>query len=166
MRKNNFGTKLREMFERDNYFFENSTSNRRSCYEYTVLLDKTDDVMDNDVELIKSLGGVKREFFIYVSKIFNCYTYFCLETRIKPDGAGGYKWRFSYVNPPESDGEIESEMRKFFESKDMFFVGRELGNEIVPDVSTELTEMNKTTVFDLLFSSLYGYREENIDKWI
>jgi hypothetical protein len=48
----------------------------------------------------------------------------------------------------------------------MFFVDGETCAEVVLGVSTESTEMNKTTVFELLFSGLYGYRRENIDKWI
>jgi hypothetical protein len=165
-RKNNFGKRLKKMFEKDGYFFKNSTSNKYPCYEYTVSLDKTDDIMDNDIEFIKSLGGVRREIYIYVSKILNCYTYFCLETKIQPDGNGGYKWRFSYIDAPECDAEIELKMRNFFNKKDMFFIEREKCAEIVPGISTELTEMNKTTVFNLLFSNLYNYREESTDKWI
>lgn len=37
------------------------------CFEYRILLHEHQPIMDDDIELIQSLGGERRDLFIFVS---------------------------------------------------------------------------------------------------
>ncbi|MDR2091590.1 MAG: hypothetical protein LBP62_08105 [Clostridiales bacterium] len=157
-KKNNYGRSLRRIFEKEGYVFINFSAKEFPCFEYIVSLDKTDDRLDNDIEFIKSIGGIRRDIYIYVSKLLDCYFYVTRETSVKKNDNGEYEWSVNNIEIPQDHKKIEIKLQSFMEEKMLICLEEDFCKTILPDISTPYTGMGETTIFNLLFSSLYSYR--------
>jgi hypothetical protein len=172
MRLNNYGMGLRKIFEREGLFFKNYTATEFPCFEYKVLLARVDDLLDNDYKLLHKLGDERNDIEIFVSKLGNFYTYGCYKTKFMPnnDGEKG-DLDFFRTKIPNEFKDVELKMRKYLYTKNLEYLSPIDVCDIIPDISTQYTEIGETTIFNLLFISLYRnpwgiYTKEIIPKSI
>jgi hypothetical protein len=156
-KKNNYGKSLRRVFEKEGYNFINFSAKEFACFEYIVSLDKVTDRLDDDIEFIKSLGGVRRDIYIYVSKLLEFYTYTVRETIVKKNAQGEYDWSFNIIDVPEEHKNIEISFQAFMALKKLNYLDIDFCRTVLSDLSTPYSELGETTIFNLLFSSLYSY---------
>ena len=108
--------------------------------------------MDDDVELLKKLGGVRKDIFIYISKISKYYCYTFSVTRLVEKSLD-----FKYQDLTHTIKMELSELNDFMKSQGYSLLNAREISQVIPDIETELTEMGKAKVFDLLFTDLYSH---------
>jgi hypothetical protein len=156
-KKNNYGKTLRRIFEKEGYHFINFSAKEFPCFEYIVSLDKVECRLDDDIEFIKSLGGIRKDIYIYVSKLLDCYFYITRETNVKKNDKGEYEWCVDNISIPNEHKKIEIKFQSFMETKKLFRLENDFCKTILTDISTPYSGLGETTIFNLLFSSLYSY---------
>ncbi len=130
---------------------------------FIVLLHKGQDILDDDRELIKALGGTRFDLEIYISMIAPYYCLFVNRTDCQIDD-GLETWNFSLDNSC-SDLKVVERIRNYLTKKGLKEI--ELSNSLIlaEDRETFYTELGKTTIYDCLFdnigteSRIRGWRE-------
>lgn len=140
----------------DGYFVNDFSSADYWCYEFIVLLRKTDNIMDDDIELLKSLGGVRKDILIYISKIANYYYYTFSVTSLNNG-----KWNFEYEDLSYLIKENLQIFNASMQDYNYIQLNTEQIKQIIPDIEMECVEMGKAKVFDLLFTDLYSHAPYN-----
>lgn len=128
------------------------TDETACCYEFKILLQPDQDILDDDIFLIQSLNGKRYDLRVFIS-ILEPYYYLFVEETIYLKETN--KWLFKTItNYPKETKELIVDLEQYLFSKGY----RQLSDNdikiIVPNVETELKEINKTTVFDCLFTDL------------
>lgn len=134
------------------YVLVDWTDNESCCYEFKILLHKNQEILDDDTILVKTLNGERSDLRIFVSILEPCYYMFIERTKYTD---ANDKWKFDTVKCLNQEitkllKDIESYFckkgyRKFFDDE---------VKEKVPDIETELKEVNEVIVFDCLFTDL------------
>lgn len=125
---------------------------------YSVLLEKNQDIMDDDIELIKLLGGKRYDLEIFISLIFPCCYFYTNETKYTPQNIlPQEQWSFSThsANYKLDDEEVIA-LREMFEKNNICVLLSEIVHKKVPDISTELlsSENSQVEIFNCLFSDI------------
>lgn len=124
------------------------------CYQYKILLHRNQEVLDDDVELIGVLGGLKRELRIYFSTLDNFYYYYIRETQydISMDH---WIFRNIFEIPSLLSKEVKC-LNDFLESKCYYKVTDEQAQTVIPNIETEYFRGGTVRIFDCLFTQIDG----------
>jgi hypothetical protein len=120
-----------------------------TSYKYRVLLNETvESIMDDDIELIKHLGGKRKDLDAYFSYLANYWHWHIIDTSFSD---GVWNSQITYGIPDGYARNIEGLRTNIeelgFEELDEATVKRHVREASVP-----LVERGKATVFNLLFS--------------
>ncbi len=74
-----FYKEIKSVFE-EYYVKDHKYTHLYPSLHYSVLLKKNQDIMDDDIELIKILGGKRYDLEIFISLIFPCCYFYTNET--------------------------------------------------------------------------------------
>lgn len=130
---------------------------------FYILLHKDQDVLDDDRELLKSLGGVQFDLRVHISMISPYFCMFVQKTLYELDG-DNETWFFSIYNGMDDEGVIWR-VRDYLISLGLKEIKLDDSLVIVDDRETDCTELGKTTIYDCLFdnigteSRIRGWRE-------
>lgn len=135
--------------------FNNDTS-----YRYHILMHKNQPILDDDINLIKNLDGIKYELIFVLSYLDNYCYYYIVENRFN-----FYlkKWNFRDKFKNRDFVEIENqflqsdEIRKFnnfLSENNYYFISDNFINLIIEDIETELCDFGETKIYSALFSDL------------
>lgn len=140
-----------------NNYVMDFTGNDYSCYAAKVLMHEGQDIMDDDIELLKSLGGYRKDLLIYVSCIAKvCYCYY----EITEYDALSNKLMFSeeYKLDLTSNQGIR-ELLFLFQKMGYSLLDTTTAKKIVSGVTTECKD--EPTVFDCCFEDVWAPDFEN-----
>ena len=122
--------------------------------QYTVLLHKNQPVLDDDVDLILSLGGKRIDLELYFSLLGEYFYYYIIET---VGGKDTLSWRFSVL----TNEQLSHQVRELIDTlcTKAFSLGfrllpRTLAHVVVPEIETELINSGEVTIFNCLFSGM------------
>jgi hypothetical protein len=118
------------------------------CFEYRILLHEQQPIMDDDVELIQSLGGERRDLFIFVSALTKKYFYFINISKYNSLN----KWTFSSTY--ESDISIISKIDNLFKERGYSSLDEQEISYKIDDVETEFCNIGEVDVFTCLFTDV------------
>jgi hypothetical protein len=122
------------------------------CYEFIVLLHKNQDILDNDIQLIKELGNTRYDLELFIS-VLGPYIYSSVyETKHHDDGS------WSFLTLRHYSEEIDSAVKKInehFKSNGYQIIPYDLACEIIPDIQSKYKDYGGFTVFNGLFTDLY-----------
>ncbi|MCI8508619.1 MAG: hypothetical protein HFJ06_08680 [Lachnospiraceae bacterium] len=125
---------------------------------YSVLLKKDQDIMDDDIELIKILGGERYDLEIFISLIFPCcYFYTNKTTYIPQNNLPREQWSFSTHSANyKLDDKSVIALQETFEKNNIYVLSPEIIHKKVPNISTELlsSEELQVEIFHCLFSDI------------
>lgn len=130
---------------------------------FYILLHKDQDVLDDDRELLKSLGGVQFDLRVHISMISPYFCMFVQKTLYELD-RDNETWFFSIYNGMDDEGVIWR-VRDYLISLGLKEIKLDDSLVIVDDRETDCTELGKTTIYDCLFdnigteSRIRGWRE-------
>jgi hypothetical protein len=122
------------------------------CYEYKILLHAGQPILDDDLELIRALGGKRRDLCLFIS-ILGSYWFFVVDETTYDEETD--EWKFQLGS--EEDQDIEQavhRLKQVMKSEGYLEVPREIARLAVPDVETEMQELGEATVFHCLFTDL------------
>jgi hypothetical protein len=123
-----------------------------NCYEYRVLLHKNQPILDDDIELIESLGGTRFDLYLFVSILNNYYYYFVSKSMFDFDLN---KWGFENIQNYNKEIQcIVDEISAFFATKGYEMIPKKIAETFVEDIDTEYIEKGKVKVFNCLFTEL------------
>ena len=139
---------LKHIFKQ--YYIKIWSANDEPGKHISVLFHKNHDILDDDVELIKKLGGKRLNLEIYISKLVKVYYIYMQETIYKDGKWSFFNYDYNYY--------MEDSLKKKL-NKTMQYLGyKELlkndVNSIVWDIETECHYTNEVKVFHCLFSDL------------
>lgn len=123
-----------------------------NCYEYKILLHRDQPILDDDVQLIRTLGGNRTDLRLFVS-ILDKYYYFFVEETLYDDKSK--KWSFITVN--QFSIQIAKNINSFRERMKLegyTELSRGIVETTVKGIETELVPENKVKVFHCLFTDL------------
>lgn len=134
--------------------------NNDTSYRYHILMHKNQPILDDDINLIKSLDGIKYELIFVLSCLDNYCYYYIVENRFN-----FYlkKWNFRDKFKNRDFVEIENqflqsdEIRKFnnfLSENNYYFISDNFINLIIEDIETELCDFGETKIYSALFSDL------------
>lgn len=130
------------------------------CYQYKVLLHENHDLMDDDVELILSLGGERKDLRIYISVLGKFYIYYVVVTKYDNSSDDiGYidRWEFSNdFEIPENFTHNIKVLEEFMEQKGYRKVTQAEAEFVMDNLETEYIKKGKVRVFDCIFTQIDG----------
>lgn len=133
-----------------NYYLKIWPKTNEAGIHFSILLHKGQDILDDDVELLKSLGGRRLDLEVYISKLTKVYYLYVMETIYMNN-----EWTFKVFNVDQFvDKEIIRNLEIVFDQLGFCRLTRDLVNEIVPEIETELHYEGEVKVFHCLFSDL------------
>ncbi|MDQ7095868.1 hypothetical protein REC12_19935 [Desulfosporosinus sp. PR] len=135
------------------YAIANWTSLQDSnCFEFKVLLHDNQPILDDDVQLMRLLGGTRTDLRIFISILAKYYYFFIEETHYD---VTSQRWSFKTLN--EFSIEIENSiarLQNLMNLEGYIELSTEIINTIVEGVETELIEQGNVKVFHCLFTDL------------
>lgn len=123
-----------------------------NAYEYRILTHKEQNILDDDVELMKALGYKRYDLFLFISVLERYYyinmNYVGLD--LKSD-----EWTFEIYHkfPHNLKSEIEN-LRRFLATESYIEISEEIAKEKIFDIETELKSIGSANVFDCFFTDL------------
>lgn len=133
----------------NNYVVIDWTEKNSCCYEYKILLHENQPILDDDIELIKFLNGIRYDLWIFVSILAKYYYITAEETKYFEED----KWIFNNISI--EDDKIKKLLTKidsYFFNKGYLKLSDEEIKIPVPFIETELKDYDNVTVFDCLFT--------------
>ena len=133
-----------------NYYLKTWSKKDEAGIHFSILLHEGQDILDDDVELLESLGGRRLDLEVYISKLTKVYYLYIMETIYMND-----EWTFKVFDVDKIiDKELIIDLENVFNQQGYFELTRDLVNEIVPEIETELHYEGEVKVFHCLFSDL------------
>lgn len=128
------------------------TEEESCCYEFKVLLHKNQLILDDDIELIRSLNGVRNDLRIFISILEPYYYLFIEEMKYVEEKEA---WLFNKIEARDEKVKIMlKEINEYFSKNGYIRLSYHDVKRSVPNIETELKEFNKVIVFDCLFTDL------------
>ena len=122
------------------------------CIELRILLHENIDILDDDITLIQSLNGHRRDLLVFISNLEKYYCYDILNTYYDNNTA---QWSFkSGLRNDKKDILIKKKIDNILQAYGYSFLEKSDVLQIIPDVETEYKDKGMVTVFDCLFSQL------------
>lgn len=123
-----------------------------NCYEYYILLHKDQSILDDDLQLIKTLGGKRTDLRLFVSILAKYYYFFAEETSYDEKSQ---KWSFDSVNNISTQiTENINCLREKMKLEGYNELSKDVINTPVKGIETEFVQDNKVKVFHCLFTDL------------
>lgn len=119
------------------------------CLEYKVLAHSNQKVLDDDIELIKLLGGKRVDLRIFISLLGNYYYCMLEETSYIKETD---EWNFNNISDSGQYVKLLEEAKIFMDKKGFSYISKELLNTTLEGIETEYISCNKVTLFNCLFS--------------
>lgn len=136
----------------DVYEVVNWTSEESYCYEFKILLCENQEVLDDDIILMKKLNGVRMDLRIFISAIAPYYYMFTEETKYEE---ANNKWQFITIeNLDKKTEELMKKLDFYINKRNYEKLTSAIAKTIVPGIETEIKELGKATVFDCLFTDM------------
>ena len=133
---------------------EHSNYENYPCIEYSVLLHKNHLILDDDVDLILSLGGKRLDLELSFSLLGNYFYYILNET---VGGKDTLAWSFSVLTDEQLPHE-EKMLIKVLCSKAVSLgfklLSSNLAHTVVPEVATECINSGEATIYNCLFTDM------------
>ncbi|WP_028778563.1 hypothetical protein [Shimazuella kribbensis] len=121
----------------------------QNCFEFKILLHPNQSVLDDDVELMSKLGGLRRDIYQFTS-ILGKYCYFFIqETSI--DKISG-EWSFRNIDL--KNGPDVRRLMGILELEGYKSLSDKIADRMIDNVETELKSSGEAKVFHLLFTDL------------
>lgn len=132
------------------------------CYQYKVLIAKNQDILDDDVELQKTLNGVRQDLRIYIS-VLDKYYFLNVEEwvyREKEDIMN--QWELHNIQCIDEEfnkciAEFEKKIQEYGYKKIMW----DEASVLIDDVELKYIEVGNARVFECLFTQIDGVSWEN-----
>ena len=122
------------------------------CYELKFLLHENQRILDDDIELIESLGGNRLDLRVFIS-VLAPYCYLFVE-KTEYDFIMR-EWRFETVHLYSSETRKATEsVENFIEKQGYKILSCQEARKKVENIETELKNGGQATVFDCLFSDM------------
>ena len=118
------------------------------CFEYRILLHENHPIMDDDIELIKSLGGERRDLFVFVSALTKKYFYFINISKCNSTNS------WSFTSSYEFNINIISKINDLFQDCGYSSLDRQQITYRIDDVETEFCNLGEVNVFASLFTDV------------
>ena len=118
------------------------------CFEYRILLHEHQPIMDDDIELIQSLGGERRDLFVFVSALTKKYCYFI--NKSKYDSIN--KWTFS--SSYEFNTDIISKINDLFKERGYSNLDKKDISYKIDNIETEFCNKGEADIFTCLFTDV------------
>lgn len=134
--------------------------NNDTSYCYHILMHKNQSILDDDINLIKILDGIKYELIFVLSYLDNYCYYYILETRFD---LYLKKWNFRDKFNDKDFIKIENQFLKldeivklnnFLSDNNYYFISDNFINLVIKDIETELSDFGETKIYSALFSDL------------
>lgn len=129
------------------------------CYEFKILLHKAQNLLDDDIELINVLKGVRNDLRIFISILEPYYYMFIEETKyLEHDRL----WLFNKIDIYDKEIEIlKNKLDTYFTKKKYIKLLDSDVKILVPNIQTEYKDLGTVNVFDCLFTDLVTVVREN-----
>ena len=122
------------------------------CYEFKILLHKNQNILDDDRTLIEVLGGVRYDLRVFISVLEPYYYMFLEETRYRE---ADNQWLFRTIKLSKQDvTKVIKEVDNCLLSKGYRKLSENDVKMVVPQIETELRELNEANIFDCLFTDV------------
>ena len=120
------------------------------CYEFKILLHENQEILDDDIELIRILGGERNDLRIFFS-IFDKFYYMFLE-KTKYDFLQK-KWCFYTIKKySKKQKQIVQRIVDYMNRMKWSRISDLVAGTRIPDIELELKEGGEATVFNCLFT--------------
>lgn len=120
------------------------------CYEFKILLHENQEILDDDIELIETLGGERNDLRIFFS-IFDKFYYMFLE-KTKYDFLQK-KWYFYTIKKySPKQKQIVQRIVDYMDRMKWTRISDLVAGTRIPDIELELIEAGQATVFNCLFT--------------
>lgn len=121
-----------------------------TCHEFRILLNQVQDIMDDDILLINSLGGMRRDLYLFISALSKYYHIEIIETKYNKVDNNWFFSKLSKSNFKEIVGKTDSVMRKLNYKE----INEQNCKQIVPNIEMDLKSFGEVSVFNALFTDL------------
>lgn len=122
------------------------------CIELRILLNENVDILDDDIALIQSMNGHRKDLLVFISNLERYYCYDILDTYYNDYTE---QWCFkSGCGNDEKDDYIKKTIDNILQAYGYSLLGIDDVLQILPDIETEYKDEGKVTLFDCLFSQL------------
>lgn len=147
----NYEKGLQQLFK--NYSVANWTDlGSANCYEYRILVHEKQQILDDDIELMRALNGTRLDLHLFISILENYLFLFACKTTFDFEEQ---EWYFENANQYNSEIlNICNKVTAYFNMIKFKEVTAKIAKKIVPDVETQYAEMGKTSIFNCLFTDL------------
>jgi hypothetical protein len=149
--KNHLKMKLKEIYS-EYAIIDWTDLPNSNCYEYKILMNKNQQILDDDVELIHALGGRRRDLRLFISILSPYYHFFLEESTYNFS-----KKEWSFNKHITNDREIEdavNKLRIMMKSENIIELSTGIVSKVVANVETQYLEKGEVKIFHLLFSDL------------
>jgi len=147
----------------DGYAVKDWVDEEACCYEFHVLLHHNQDLLDDDVNLIKELGGIRYDLLVYISTLAPYCFFYIDKTQYTDEG----KWFFSVVdNYSDEMKSIVKSATSFFENKGYRIVSADLACKIIPDIESQYKSLGSFSIFNGLFSDLLNHYQDSCSLYM
>lgn len=120
------------------------------CYEFKILLHENQEILDDDIELIRILGGERNDLRIFFS-IFDKFYYMFLE-KTEYDFLRK-KWYFYTIKKySQKQKQIVQQIVDYMDRMKWTRISDSVAGTRIPDIKLELKRAGQATVFNCLFT--------------
>ncbi|MGE8205302.1 hypothetical protein ACQKP0_12115 [Heyndrickxia sp. NPDC080065] len=123
------------------------------CIDFKILMHNNQDILDDDIILIKRLGGTRKDLRVFVSLLDKFYTLFYDYSFINEIN-NNWTFKREYI---ESSIVQSFEFYKEMEMLGYTFIEDQILNKKIVDVETEVIEKGEVKLFNLLFTDMVKY---------
>lgn len=124
----------------------------KKCWEIHILLHKNQDLLDDDILLLKELNGVRYDLYIYISVLEKYYFYFINITEFSFINKS-YLFKNIYNIPNGIRKELKL-FRKSMKENGYSYILNSQVHSIVEGVETKYIEQGKVTIFNCIFTDM------------
>ena len=145
--------KIQSIF--DSYYIIDWTDKREyDCIQFKILLHEYTPLLDDDIDLIRHLGGTRQDLRIYVSVLGKYY--FCnIEETSYDENTNTWSVCDKVCNESQIKSKI-NDLEEFFHSTNYMKITTKQARSMVPEIRLKYIEPGNARVFDCLFTQIDG----------
>ncbi|SMB93718.1 hypothetical protein SAMN00017405_0083 [Desulfonispora thiosulfatigenes DSM 11270] len=130
------------------------------CYEFRILLNKVENILDDDNDLLKVLGGKRQDLYLFISRIANYYYMYIEDTEFNED-TGELKFTKN-ISFDKYSLDIKNKLEMLMNDLGYIRLDDEVAKTVILNVETEYLEKNKVKIFNCLFTEFDELYEKKI----
>lgn len=121
---------------------------------------KNQSILDDDVNLLRKLNGLRKDMVIYISSFSKYFFIMFQVTMIEND-----KYMFGqYYLPKREDKTVFNTVESYFLKFEYERIPVDIAKTKIPNVSTEFKKIGEATIFDCLFNDITSLNNEHVFK--